>query len=492
MFILVQVDRWAIYRGCRLLFREPVRLRPPRQSNFAWAPTRALHLQRSLRFYRYLHSMDALIRPWHRHLKRTQHAPTMLNSRLTGVMPLAAGDDCASCPPTLLVTPWYGGNGVGLVVEALAQELCGLGATCVVLKPVPDGWLPRLHRGSRGELIVSICMRPISTTQSRARRGAAWMRGLMAKLIVVCLARRFGLRVANFHYSIAENALLHRICLKAGLRCVATFHGSDLVVSMAEPRARETAARVLNGCSAITAVSAALKRDVVARFPEFAHFTYTVHNAVPIDFHAQAKDGGLGVRDIDVLFVGYLAPHKGADVLIRAIALVVEKVSPLRAVIVGGGPEAPKLERLAKELGVDRSVSFVGWKSREELALLYSGSRILSVPSRREPFGLVVVEGQVWGAAVVASAVGGIPEIIADGKTGFLVPPDDPEVLAATIIRLLQDEAVRTSIAEAARCNALEEFSPTAMALHYCEVYRRVDGATLGSLGSDAPLNQIS
>jgi len=246
---------------------------------------------------------------------------------------------------------------------------------------------------------------------------------------------------------------------------------------MAEPQAREATALLLKNCRAVTAVSDALRRDVIALFPDSASFTYTVHNAVPEDILAEALGATAVSRDIDVLFVGYLAPHKGADVLIRAIGCVAKNVSPLRVVIAGDGPDAPRLARMVDELGIHHSVSFVGWKSRAELAPLYLRSRVLSVPSRREGFGLVVVEGQVCGAAVVASAVGGIPEIITDGRTGLMVSPDDSNALAAALTRLLQDEPARLAIAEAARVNALHAFSPTAMASRYCAVYRTAAGA---------------
>ncbi|MES2357834.1 MAG: glycosyltransferase family 4 protein [Gemmatimonadota bacterium] len=421
--------------------------------------------------------MDSLFRPLRRHLNVTPHVSSASDGRAASMSPDIVSQDSQSCPPVLLVTPWYGGNGVGLVVEGIAHALCDLGVTVAVFQLAPDGWLPHSRRGRKGELIVSVCLRPMSSSQSRSRRFAAQLRGLLAKSVVVRLVRRFGLKVAHFHYALPEYVMVHRICVQSGLQCLLTFHGSDVVVNMAEPRAREATALLLKSCRAVTAVSDALRRDVIALFPDSAPFTYTVHNAVPEDILAEALHATAGSRDIDVLFVGYLAPHKGADVLIQAIACVAKSVSPLRVVIAGDGPDAPKLARMVDELGIHRSVSFVGWKSRAELAPLYLRSRVLSVPSRREGFGLVVVEGQVCGAAVVASAVGGIPEIITDGRTGLMVSPDDSHALAAALTRLLQDEPARLAIAEAARTNALRKFSPTAMASRYCDVYRTASGA---------------
>lgn len=420
--------------------------------------------------------MDSLFRPLRRHLNVTPHGSSTSDGSAASSLPGVVSEDCPSCPPVLLVTPWYGGNGVGLVVEGIAHALCDLGVTVAVLQLAPDGWLPHSRRGRKGELIVSVCLRPMSSSQSRSRRVAAQLRGLLAKSVVARLVRRFGLKVAHFHYALPEYVMVHRICVQSGLQCLVTFHGSDVVVNMAEPLAREATALLLKKCRAVTAVSGALRRDVIALFPDSAPFTYTVHNAVPEDILAEALHAPAVSRDIDVLFVGYLAPHKGADVLIRAIACVAKNVSPICVVIAGDGPEAPKLARMVDELGIHRSVSFVGWKSRAELAPLYLRSRVLSVPSRREGFGLVVVEGQACGAAVVASAVGGIPEIITDGRTGLMVSPDDSHALAAALSRLLQDEPARLAIAQAARTNVLHTFSPTAMASRYCDVYRTTAG----------------
>jgi len=442
-------------------------------SNFGTSFRRSLGYQRTDTTI----SMDSLFRPLRRHVNVTPHVSSTSDASAASMSPGIVGEDPQPCPPVLLVTQWYGGNGVGLVVEGIAHALCDLGVTVVVLQLAPDGWLPHSRRGRKGELIVSVCLRPISSSQSRSRRCAAQLRGLLAKSVVVRLVRRFDLKVAHFHYALPEYVIAHRICVQSGLQCLLTFHGSDVAVNMAEPRAREATALLLKNCRAVTAVSDALRQDVIALFPESAPFTYTVHNAVPEDILAEALHAAAVCRDIDVLFVGYLAPHKGADVLIRAIACVAKNVSPLSVVIVGDGPDAPKLARMVDELGIHRSVRFVGWTSRAELAPLYLRSRVLSVPSRREGFGLVVVEGQVCGAAVVASAVGGIPEIITDGRTGLMVSPDDPHALAAALTRLLQDEPARLAIAEAARTNALRKFSPTAMASHYWDVYRTVAGA---------------
>src|SRR6185312_7675203 len=112
--------------------------------------------------------MDSLFRPLRRHLNVTQRAARASDGSAASVSPGLVREDPHSCPPVLLVTPWYGGNGVGLVVEGIAHALCDLGVTVAVLQLAPDGWLPHSRRGRKGELIVSVCVRTMSSSQSRS------------------------------------------------------------------------------------------------------------------------------------------------------------------------------------------------------------------------------------------------------------------------------------------------------------------------------------
>ncbi|MFP5321271.1 MAG: glycosyltransferase, partial [Acidimicrobiia bacterium] len=131
--------------------------------------------------------------------------------------------------------------------------------------------------------------------------------------------------------------------------------------------------------------------------------------------------------DGPVLAVGRLVPEKGFDVLIRAAA----KAS-VPVVLVGDGGQEPVLRRLADDLGAD--VTFAGPIAPDELGPHYRAARIVAVPSHREGFGLVAAEALASGRAVVASAVGGLAQVVADGVTGRLVPAGDVEALADALV----------------------------------------------------------
>jgi len=380
-------------------------------------------------------------------------------------------------PGVLLVSTWYGGpnNGVGLVVESLAQSLHRAGTAVAVLELLGDGWRPRIRRGTAGEEILSVCFRDPGSTRSTVRRLVAHARLIVAARAVRRLVRRRALRVAHFHYSFAEYDLVRAIVTRLGLSIVATFHGNDLGVNMDDSPTRAATERLLRAAAVATTVSASLGRRLVELFPFVTPIARTIHNAIPQAFLTAMGRGASPKRDIDVLFAGNLIPRKGVDVLLAALPRACDRRSELRVVVAGDGPERTALESLAASLGLRDVVRFVGQQDREAVVGLFQRARVAVVPSRAEPFGLVVVEAMAAGARVVASDVGGIPEIAAETGGALLVPPDDPEALARAIVQALGDPA-GDAVAAAASERALTAFSPDVIRAEYDEVYRVAAG----------------
>lgn len=146
-----------------------------------------------------------------------------------------------------------------------------------------------------------------------------------------------------------------------------------------------------------------------------------------------------------VLALGRLHRNKGFDVLIRALPAL----PGVRAVIAGEGPERAALERLARELGVADRLLLLGWRSDQDALLAVCD--VLVCPSRLEPLGNVVIEAFSAARPVVAAAVAGPLELIDPGRTGLLVPPEDPARLAAAIRTVLDDPALAIRLAAAGR-----------------------------------------
>jgi glycosyltransferase involved in cell wall biosynthesis len=176
--------------------------------------------------------------------------------------------------------------------------------------------------------------------------------------------------------------------------------------------------------------------------------------------------------------VARLAHVKGVDLAIQAVARLRDWGCPVHLALVGDGPERTALGRLAESLEVGRYVHFLGL--RRDVHRLLPLFDVLVIPSRNEGMGRVAVEAHVAGLPVVATRVGGIPDVVADGETGLLVAPEDPESLAVGLARLATDPVLRKRMAEAARERVTEELSAEAMVAALDRVYRRLAGRRLG------------
>jgi glycosyltransferase involved in cell wall biosynthesis len=167
-----------------------------------------------------------------------------------------------------------------------------------------------------------------------------------------------------------------------------------------------------------------------------------------------------------LLAVSRLVEQKGIDVALRALPLVRQQIPDARLVVLGEGPERARLEALARELGVGGSVHLPG--RAPDVAAWLRRADVLVHPARWEGFGLALLEAMLCSLPVVASRVSSIPEIVVDGETGLLVPPDDPEALAAALLRML-DTPGGYGAAGLARARA--EFSVARMAERTLAVY---------------------
>jgi D-inositol-3-phosphate glycosyltransferase len=204
----------------------------------------------------------------------------------------------------------------------------------------------------------------------------------------------------------------------------------------------------------------------------------------PLDPAAQAAArAARGIpRDAIVpLFAGRIQPLKAPDVLLRAVAVLLEREPGLRerlVVPVVGGPSGSGLEHptaladLAGELGIADVVRFVPPVAQDELAEWYAAATLVAVPSYNESFGLVAIEAQAAGTPVVAAEVGGLGTAVRDGRSGLLVADHDPETWAAAIGRIAGDPAFRDRLAVGARRHAVR-FSWDATAAQTLAVYER-------------------
>jgi glycosyltransferase involved in cell wall biosynthesis len=159
-----------------------------------------------------------------------------------------------------------------------------------------------------------------------------------------------------------------------------------------------------------------------------------------------------------LLCIGRLIPIKGHLVLFRALAQARARVPGVKLDIAGRGPLEPALKAYARELGVGDAVRFLGFVAPVQAAV--ENSAIVVVPSLGEGFGMVALEAMERARPVIASSVGGLPEIVADGETGLVVAPSDVEALADAIVELAGDLLRSEAMGVAGRERALTEFTP--------------------------------
>ncbi|MCP3993737.1 MAG: glycosyltransferase [bacterium] len=185
-------------------------------------------------------------------------------------------------------------------------------------------------------------------------------------------------------------------------------------------------------------------------------------------------------RGPNVLFVGRIQPLKGVDIAINALALMENTMAQF---VVIGGPsggdgeeEMTRLRQLAIDRGLAARVHFIPPVPRERLAAFYQAADVVIMPSRSETFGLVAAEAQSCGTPVVAAAVGGLPFIIEDGKSGLLVDGHDPEDYAAALDRVLGDSAFANRLATGAIDHSAR-FSWNATVSRFLELYGGISGA---------------
>jgi glycosyltransferase involved in cell wall biosynthesis len=170
-----------------------------------------------------------------------------------------------------------------------------------------------------------------------------------------------------------------------------------------------------------------------------------------------------------LLCVGRLIPIKGHLVLFRALALARAAVPDVTLDIAGRGSLEPALKSYAHELGLSDAVRFLGFVSPVRRAM--EASAIVVVPSLGEGFGMVALEAMERARPVIASAVGGLPEIVADGETGLVVPPADAGALADAIVALAGDLSRASAMGSAGHERALSEFTPERCAARIEELY---------------------
>lgn len=172
--------------------------------------------------------------------------------------------------------------------------------------------------------------------------------------------------------------------------------------------------------------------------------------------------------------IGRIEPQKAVDDFLRAAKIVRNNISNVRFLVVGDGPLRYEMERLSTELGIEDAVLFTGWQNNVKEYIMVID--ILCISSLWEALPFLLLEAMAMGKPVVASHVGGIPEVVEDNKTGILVPPSRPDLSADAIIRLINDRTTAKEMGAAGKRRVQQMFSTTQMVANYEKLYLNLLG----------------
>lgn len=263
------------------------------------------------------------------------------------------------------------------------------------------------------------------------------------------------------HTHISKAGILGRLAARrAGAPVVLhTYHGLTDEVGGASLKAevfRRVERRAAGWSDALVAVS----RFVARQWQDMAVGSEdqyrVVSNGIDVDHYAAGEALALAGSP-RLVAVGSLTREKGLEVALRALAHLGGEFPDLHFYVVGDGPLRGELEALAGDLGLTARVAFVG--IQQDVRPYFAGCDLALMPSLREGMGLAAVEAMAAGRAVVASRTGGLPEVVAEGETGLLVPPSDAQALAAAVAALLRDPQRRQALGRAGQARARGAFS---------------------------------
>ncbi len=266
--------------------------------------------------------------------------------------------------------------------------------------------------------------------------------------IIKCVAiiLRFHLNMIHAYW-VVPGGLIGLIAGRmTGLPVVATAAGSDLYVAPRHNFTRLLITLTLKWLNKLVAVSTSIEQAALKLGVPEDRCT-VIHGPVGIDLGTITKRRGQSESEKEygqcLLFVGNLTPPKRADTIIGAMRRVVEVFKDCHLILIGEGDLRPALETLTHKLGLARRVHFHGAMEHGQVLRMLQSADIFVHCSDYEGLGIAIMEGMGAGLPVVASRVGGVPDLVRDGETGFMVSADDVEGYADKILLLLSDDDLR-------------------------------------------------
>lgn len=341
--------------------------------------------------------------------------------------------------------------------------------------------------------VIEACLQPDFVSRWKIERLCSYEGpGLLTQLRVMAaagirlLGRLLARRLAIVHAHSASRGSFWRksvLCALAdlfGIPYVFHVHSGEFGVfygSECGPAAKWWVRRTLRRAACVIALTEAWSKVLLAIEPRAS--VRVIGNPVPVpDALPEERDSGRP----EVLFLGRLREKKGVFDLVRAIPLVLKRVPDAVFTLAGDG-EMEAVRRLAVALGVSDAVRLPGWIKEAEKDAELSAARVLALPSYFEGLPVCVLEAMAAGVPVVATPVGGIPELLADGECGLLVPRGDVDALAEALVVALEDAGRRRRLRESAFRRVVNYYAIQGVLRQLDAVYRGAIGAGRAASG---------
>lgn len=296
-------------------------------------------------------------------------------------------------------------------------------------------------------------------------------------------AKDFHTDVVHGHWAIPTGPALVRGSRKLGVPSVVTMHGGDVYVNVAEGYnfptkwyVRPILRWTLTHASALTAISDDCIQHALRAGASMDKIHLIMNGADLRRFSPSSEPSGTDrpYGPKMVFACRQLFPRKGIRFLIQAVAQLRPRHPEIRLVIAGDGFERPELEALADTLHVRDITTFLGWVANRDLPQYFRSCAVSVIPSLEEGFGIPAAEAMGCEAPVVATDAGGLPEVVEDGVTGFVVPKGDAAALAGAMDKLLGDPALRERMGKAGRQRAVARFDWMRTAERFEELYQQL------------------
>jgi glycogen(starch) synthase len=334
------------------------------------------------------------------------------------------------------------GGGAGSATYFMSQELARLGCEVVVLTSSSHDDQPAVEHCNGVEVHRVPSFRR-SAHHAGLLGAATYLLHARRRLDQLLREREFDL--AHFYFALPTGLLAGYWRARTGLPYIVSLRGSDVpnydrspVLRIFHKLLHPVSRRILTEAKAVIANSAALRDLALRTFPD-VEIDVITNGVCARSFHPSEERRPNDV--VRVISVARLIKRKGLEDALNALAAM--KARNVELHLVGLGPQMQKIERLAEQLGIADRVVFRGHLRGEELARAYRESDVFLLPSLSESFSMALLEGMASGLPVVATRIGGIPELVEDGVNGLLVPAHAPDRLADALDTLSASPELR-------------------------------------------------